>query len=174
MKKVSQNSTIIFAAFTIIGLSLISCAATDKEKGSLVEANKKIYTNVWDEVLNKRNLNMINDSNFTKDAVLHVSPKDIVGVENIKIYYGEFLKGFTNIKFTIQDIVGEDEKLVKQWNFAGTHTGEFFGIAATGKQVSLDGSTVIRMSNGKIAEERDYYDNMEFMTQLGLVPPAGQ
>ncbi len=117
---------------------------------------------------------MINDSNFTKDAVLHVSPKDIVGVENIKIYYGEFLKGFTNIKLTIQDIVGEDEKLVKQWNFSGTHTGEFFGVPATGKQVSLDGSTVIRMANGKIAEERDYFDNMEFMTQLGLVPLPGQ
>jgi hypothetical protein len=114
MKKVSQNSTILFAAFTIISLSLISCAASDKEKASSVEANKKMYTNVWNEVLNKRNIGMINDSNFTKDAILHVSPKDVVGVENIKAYYSEFLTGFTNIKFTMTDIIGEGEKLVKQ------------------------------------------------------------
>jgi predicted ester cyclase len=30
------------------------------------------------------------------------------------------------------------------------------------------------MSNGKIAEERDFFDNMDFMTQLGLMPPAGK
>ncbi len=33
-------------------------------------------------------------------------------------------------------------------------------------------STVIRMTNGKIAKERDYFDNMEFMTQPGVMPPA--
>ncbi len=71
-------------------------------------------------------------------------------------------------------VIDAGEKLEKQKNFAGTHTGEFFGVPATCKQVSLDGSTVIRIANGKIAEERDYFDNMEFMTQLGLIPPAGQ
>ena len=29
------------------------------------------------------------------------------------------------------------------------------------------------MANGKIAEERDFFDNMDFMTQLGLMPAAG-
>ena len=42
--------------------------------------------------------------------------------------------------------------LVKHWNFAGTHSGVFFGIPATGKKVSLDGVTLVRMSKGKIAE----------------------
>ena len=45
-------------------------------------------------------------------------------------------------------------------------------IPPTGKKVSLDGVTLVRMSNGKIAEERDFFDNLDFMTQLGLMPAA--
>ena len=61
-------------------------------------------------------------------------------------------------------------KLVKHWNFKGTHTGRFFGIPATNKKVDIDGVTLVRMENGKIAEERDFLDNLEFMQQLGLIP----
>jgi uncharacterized protein len=172
MNKISFTCLMLFSLSIAAFVSLSGCSAAAKE--SPVEENKKLYTHVWDEVMNKGNLNMINDSNFTQDAVIHASPEKLKGVESIKAYYNEFLVGFSNIKFTMTDVIGEGEKLVKTWNFQGTHTGVFFGIPATGKQVSLDGSTVVRMENGKIAEERDYFDNMEFMTQLGLLPPAGQ
>lgn len=61
-------------------------------------------------------------------------------------------------------------KLVKHWNFQGTRTGLFFGIPATLKKVDIDGVTLVRMAGGKIAEERDFPDNSEFMQQLGLIP----
>ena len=113
---------------------------------------------------------MFNDSNFTKDVVMHASPNDIIGIANARAYYANFLTGFSNIKFTIKDVFGQGDKLVKYWNFQGTHTGDFFGIKATGKNVNIDGTTLVRMSNGKIAEERDFYDNLQFMQQLGLIP----
>jgi predicted ester cyclase len=40
---------------------------------------------------------------------------------------------------TIQDIVGENEKIVVAWTISGTHDGEFMGIPATHKKVSADG-----------------------------------
>ena len=60
--------------------------------------------------------------------------------------------------------------LVEHWNFKGTHTGDFFGIPATGKNVDIDGVTLVRMKGGKIAEERDSFDNLEFSQQIGLIP----
>ena len=65
------------------------------------------------------------------------------------------------------DLFGEGNKLVKHWNFKGTHTGMFFGIPATGKNVNIDGVTLVRMENGKIAEERDFVDNYDLLGQLG-------
>src|SRR6478736_1797757 len=140
-------------ALTAIILSTVfaSCSSnkqTETTKTDSVEANIKMYTNVWDEIVNHGKLDMFNDSNFTTDVLMHMHP-DIVGIDSARAYYANYLTGFSNIKFTIVDVFGQGDKLVKHWNFKGTHTGLFFGIPATGKTVSLDGTTLVRMSNGK-------------------------
>ena len=171
-----QKSNLCFLTLAMITLCLVfsSCSNTETRpvKSDPVEANIKMYTHVWDEIMNKGKLEMFNDSNFTKDVVMHVSPADIVGIDSARAYYTNFLTGFSNIQFTIKDIFGQGDKLVKHWNFKGTHTGVFFGIPATGKQLNIDGTTLVRMSGGKIAEERDFMDNLDMMTQLGLMPAA--
>lgn len=176
MKQQLNFRLALITAFFIATLLFTACSSPEKpiEKTDPVEANIKAYTRTWDEIMNNGKLDLFNDSNFTKDVVMHASPTDIVGIDSSRAYYANYLSGFSNISFTIKDIFGQGEKLVKHWNFKGTHTGNFFGIPATGKAVSLDGVTLVRMSNGKIAEERDFFDNMDFMTQLGLIPPAGQ
>jgi hypothetical protein len=68
---------IFFAALLFSGCS--SHEKESPEKTDHVEANKKMYTHVWDEILNKGKLEMFNDSNWVKSAVVHASPKDILG-----------------------------------------------------------------------------------------------
>ena len=161
----------------IIGTALLFSACSspekpcvEKEQADHVASNIKAYSHTWDEIMNKGKLDMFNDSNFTKDVVMHASPKDVVGIDSARAYYANFLTGFSKIQFTIKDVFGQDNKIVKYWNFKGIHTAVFFGIPATGKTVSLDGTTLVRMQDGKIAEERDFFDNLDFMQQLGLIP----
>ena len=171
-----QISKLITMSSVMLSLLFNACSSNQKSgpvTTDPVAANIKMYTNVWDEIINKGKLEMFNDSNFTKDVVLHTIPSDVVGIDSARAYYANYLTGFSNITFTIKDVFGQGDKLVKYWNFKGTHTGVFFGIPPTGKTVSLDGTTLVRMANGKIAEERDFFDNMDFMTQLGLMPAAG-
>lgn len=174
MKQKSAFSNSLITAIVLLAVLFTACTSSTEESSPViadpVEGNIKAYSHVWDEILNKRNPDMFNDSNFTSDVVMHASPADVVGIDSVRAYYANFLTGFSNIQFTIKDVFGQGEKLVKYWNFKGTHTGVFFGIPATGKTVSLDGTTLVRMSNGKIAEERDFFDNLDFMTQLGLMP----
>lgn len=148
-----------------------SCASNQKSettKTDSVEANIKMYTHTWDEIINHSKLDMFNDSNFTTDVVMHVHP-DIVGIDSARAYYANYVNGFSNIKFTIIDVFGQGNKLVKHWRFQGKHTGTAFGIPATGKNVDVEGATLVKMRNGKIAEEQDFFDNYEFMKQLGLI-----
>lgn len=155
----------------IIALTLIVIAScSGPEKDTTVEDNIRKYTQVWDEIMNKGKTEMFNDSNFTTNVIMHVSPKDQVGIDSAKAYYSNFLTGFSNIQFIINDVFGQGNKLVKHWTFKGTHTGLFFGIPATGKAVNIEGTTLVRMENGKIAEEKDFFDNLEFSQQLGLIP----
>ena len=170
-----RNTLISVIAFST--LLLTACASKEKaeaDKADPVAANIKMYTHVWEEIMNKGKIELLNDSNFTKDVRFHMKPADVVGIDSAKAYYGQFLTGFSNIVFTMKDVFGQGDKLVKHWNFKGTHTGLFFGIPATGKAVDIDGATIVKMSNGKIAEEQDFFDNMDFMMQLGLVPAPGK
>lgn len=168
-------SITLIAVLSITTLLFTACSSSEKEKvADPVAANIKMYSHVWDEVMNKGKLELINDSNFAIDVRFKMKPADVVGIDSARAFYANFITGFSNIKFTIVDVFGQGEKLVKQWNFKGKHTGDFFGIPATGKDVNLDGSTIVLMKNGKIAEEQDFYDNMDFMTQLGLMPAPGQ
>lgn len=155
-----MKKTILFLA--VIVVFTVSC-------NKAVESNIKMYTTTWDEVINEGKLDLINSTNFDENITLIISPENIVGIENVKSYYSNYLTGFSNIDFSIVDIFGQGDKLVKHWQFKGTHTGEFFGIPATQKSVTVQGTTLIKMKNGKIFQEQDFMDNMSFMQQLGIV-----
>jgi len=156
-------STYLLAAVFIL---ITSCNSTNKQ----VEKNIKMYSNTWDKIINQGNLELFNNQNFDKDITLIMSPENVVGIENVKDFYANYLTGFSNIKFTIVDIFGQGNKIVKHWNFKGKQTGNFFGIPPTGKSVNVDGVTLVKMKNGKIAQEQDFMDNLLFMQQLGIDP----
>ena len=172
MKNQSISLNYLFVGIAVLALMFTACSNPERERAEHVQANIKTYSYVWDEIMNKGKLDMFNDSYFTQDVAMHASPTDVIGIDSARAYYANFLTGFSDIQFTIKDVFGQGDKLVKYWNFKGTHTGNFFGIKATGKSVNIDGTTLVRMSDGKIAEERDFFDNLDFMTQLGLIPSS--
>lgn len=171
--KFSVKSAIILVVF----VTLISCKKEPSLESIQIEAsnkqlieNLKMYETTWDEIINKGNIDLINETNFDKNITLVTVPENIVGIDGFKNYYNNYITGFSNVTFTIVDVFGQGDKIVKHWNFKGTHTGEFFGIPASGNTVDIDGVTLVKMIEGKIAQEQDFMDNLEFYQQLGLMP----
>jgi len=150
---------------TILTAILLFASCTDNK----VEKDIEMYTNTWDEIINNGNLDYFNEDNFDKNITLIMAPENIVGIESARDYYNNYLTGFSDIEFTMKKVFGQGDNLVKHWNFKGKHTGNFFGIPATGRAVDLDGTTIVKMKNGKIAQEQNFFDNMTFMQQLGIV-----
>lgn len=147
---------------------LLFCALSCQD--SQVKKDIELYSSVWDEIINEGNLDLINDTNFDSNITLVSSPENIVGIENFKAYYSNFITGFSEREFTVENIFGQGDQLVKHWHFKGIHSGEFFGIPPTGKTLDISGVTIAKMKNGKIANEHDFMDNLEFMGQLGIDP----
>jgi steroid delta-isomerase-like uncharacterized protein len=57
-----------------------------------------------------------------------------------------------------------------EWTFAGTNTGAWGpDTLATGKSFSFNGETFMRVENGKIVYQGDYYDSLGFQKQLGWI-----
>jgi uncharacterized protein len=153
---------------SMILIALVLSNITFAQK-STVGNDIKMYEQVWDNIVNKDQIDLINDKNFDSNITLISQPENIVGIEAFKSFYQNYISGFSEKKFTIVEILSQGNKIVKQWNFKGKHTGTFFGIPPTGKSVDLSGVTIAVMKNGKIAQEQDFMDSMVFLQQLGLV-----
>ncbi len=96
------------------------------------------------------------------------------GPQEIARYVAEIHTGFPDFKLEIKQRVAEADRLVTQWTCTGTHKGEFQGISATGKRIEITGLALVRIENGKVAEERVYFDRLTMLEQLGAVPGAMQ
>ncbi len=160
-----MKKSIVFIALT--GLLFVACKNESAEREKVAKTNIDSYSKTWELVINEGKVDVL-DTAYAPEIVLHTVP-EIKGIAKSKAYYAYFVTGFSNRKFIVKDIFASGDKLTKYWEFKGTHTGDFMGIPATGKTIDVEGCTIARMANGKIVEERDFMDNMDFMKQLGLL-----
>jgi steroid delta-isomerase-like uncharacterized protein len=83
-------------------------------------------------------------------------------------------KAFPNGKMTVRNEIVSAPWIVQEVTMEGTHTGPLEGpmgtIQPTHKKVVGKGVQILRIENGKIAEVRIYFDLLDQMTQLGLIP----
>jgi steroid delta-isomerase-like uncharacterized protein len=79
-----------------------------------------------------------------------------------------------DLHLTILDLLAEGDQVAIHWRIDGTHKGDFLGVAATGKPVTFQGIALLRITDGKIADDIAYWDNQSILQQLGAVPPIGQ
>ena len=148
-----------------------SAPTPDKNTEALLDAQAKLERDLamqedtWSRFL-KGDTEVVNEDRFQKDVVVVTAEGDLVGIEACKNYYMNYLTGFSDIEFTILEAIGQGDKLVKHWNFKGKHTGDFFGIPASGNMLNLSGTTLVTMKDGKIAKEQDFFDVMSMVTQL--------
>ena len=134
-----------------------------------IQKDIKMYKAVWNQVFLDRDINLIDSESFDDQATVVTATGNITGLDSFRDYYNNFLTGFSDAEFTFIDIFGQGDNIVKHWNLKGTHDGEMFGIPATGKKVDLSGTTIVKMKDGKILQEQDFFDNHSFLSQLGLL-----
>jgi len=111
------------------------------------------------------------DTLFTEDYRLHLSGVPVpLDKPSAKQVVSMFSKAFPDLKHTIDEIISDGQTVVARWTVRGTHKGEFQGIPATGKSVTLSGTTFHHLRGAQIAETWLTMDTMELLQQLGAVP----
>jgi len=119
----------------------------------------------WIEAYNKRNLDF--DEFIAPDYVDHTNQVDRKGLKQL---FDMGLKAYPDWHETIEDIIAEGDKVwIRVKVTTGTHTGEFMGLAPTGKKLTAEMVDIIRVANGKLVEYRDVTDRLDFLRQLGVI-----
>ena len=136
------------------------------------EANKALVRRMIEEGWNKHNLALLDE--LYADCVYYNPATGEVKGEALKQFLASMLAAFPDIRFTIEDLVAEGDKVVTRWSCTGTHRGEFMGLAPTGKQLTPSALDIFRIVEGKVVEERVEFDTLRFFQQLGAIPPLGK
>ncbi len=96
------------------------------------------------------------------------------GLEAAMEFSMAWLRAFPDVRLTARNELEAGDWVVQEFTFEGTHEDTLVGpageIPATHRRVVGRGVQIVRVSGGKIAEERLYFDQVELLSQLGLMP----
>lgn len=138
------------------------------------QENKSIRRRFGEEVWNLGNLAMV-EQLTTPGVVFHmglVPGGKLTGPAQFASFVAMQRAAFSELVFTIEDLLGEDDKVATRWTIAGTHTSEFMGVPASNLRVSLAATDITRFENGKIAESWITSDVLGLLRQLGASPSS--
>jgi steroid delta-isomerase-like uncharacterized protein len=129
---------------------------------------KQLIQRFYDEAINGKKLELI-DEMVAADLVEHEElPIAASGREGVKQFFSLLQTAFPDFRMNVEDIIVEGDKGVVRATLTGTHRGEFMGIPATGKGVSVTVIDIVRLSEGRVAEHWGVTDSAAMMEQLGV------
>jgi len=151
----------------VASLLATGCETTKETK---MERNKDLVRRDNEEVWNKGNLEIM-DELYAADFVRHFLPNGSVtkGLEELRDHIRNHRKAFPDWAEEIKQIVAEGDLVVTHFSSTGTNEGSFMGNPPTGKKIQIDEMSIVRIADGKIAEQWLLPDLLSLNQQLGLV-----
>jgi ketosteroid isomerase-like protein len=115
---------------------------------------------------------------YAEDAVAETPDQGTIkGRDAVAAYLGEFMTAFPDASY---EPIAQHESgatAIDEGYFVGTNTGPMSGpdgetMEPTGKSVRARSCDVATVENGVVTSHRFYFDNMDFLQQLGLIPAS--
>jgi steroid delta-isomerase-like uncharacterized protein len=133
--------------------------------------NKTLSRRLYEDVLNRGDLAAA-DEIIAPDAVDHeAGPDGAPALETMKGFVTALRTGFPDLRVAVEDVIAEGDLVACRFTMTGTNTGEFMGMPATGRAVSVPGVDILRFKDGKVVEHWGLSDELSLLQQLGLLPP---
>jgi predicted ester cyclase len=81
------------------------------------------------------------------------------------------LSAFPALTLTIEDQIAEEDRVVTRTTLQGVHQGEFQGLPATGKSVTMRAINIDRIAHGQVVEHWVATSSPSLLQQLMASPP---
>jgi steroid delta-isomerase-like uncharacterized protein len=135
------------------------------------EENKAIVRRVNDEVWSEGHLDVI-DELIADEFIATVvgAPEQIRGQQGFREFVVMYRTAFPDLRITVDEQFAEGETVITRWTATGTNEGELMGMPATGKQATVAGININRISGGKLVAGWGLFDQLGLLQQIGAVP----
>ncbi len=129
--------------------------------------NKALVGRYWEEVWNQGKLELIPEL-LRPDYILREpsAAKDVVGHEAVREFIQTYQRAFPDLHFAIADMLAEADKVATRWLVTGTQQGPLKGLEPRGQAIAISGMSIIRIADGKLAEDWANWDTFAMLMQL--------
>ena len=147
-------------------LMLCQCAAPKKLK--IAEENKETVRIWYEEGWNNNRNNELIERCFSEQWSdgNPLLPDEELGREGMRLLVQKYREALTDSKFTITHLFGDEHFVAIRYEVVSTHSGDFFGIPATGKRFTSTGIVLYEMEDGKIKSSYQELDVRTIINQL--------
>ncbi|MGH7764156.1 MAG: ester cyclase [Candidatus Dormibacteraceae bacterium] len=136
----------------------------------LIEHNLALVRNMEQDLFNRRDVTAVDryvSPAYTLRTAEEGAPS---GREAIKAYIAAYLEGFPDLHISIDQLLAVGDKVVGVFTFTGTHRGHLFGVAPSGRTISVRQIAIYRLENGQVVDEWEISDQLGLMHQIGAEP----
>ncbi len=130
---------------------------------------KQLFRDVVEQIWHRGNLAFIREA-FLPRFVGNVNRGPVQDLREYRRQVAAARAAFPDIRFAVQQQVGEGDLVVSRYLVRGTHRGDFLGIPPTGRPIAVEGMTMQRLTHGRIAESWTSRDVMGLMQAIGVLP----
>ncbi len=102
--------------------------------------------------------------------IAHIGGNPAMDLQAFQQYQKAYFASFSDTSMTIEDIIAEGDRVAFRGVVRATHSAEFRGIPASGKQVVVPVIGMAQITEGKIAEWWNSPDRLSWMQQIGAIP----
>ena len=131
-----------------------------------LERNKQTIRRLYEECINGRRLELL-PALVGDDFVGANGEKGASGFAGT---IGDLRTGFPDIRFDLEDVIAEGDRVTVRWTWQGTHEGPFRGLAPSLKPVTTAGIAIYQIRDDKIVRSWLQTDRLGVLQQIGLIP----
>jgi steroid delta-isomerase-like uncharacterized protein len=133
-----------------------------------VQGNKETVRGMIN-ILNARDLSRL-DEVCDENMVYRIGSEDgYQGLATYKELSQKMYEAFPDVELSIEQIMAEGDRVHMIYVITGTHEGEYLSIPPSHRKMVHPASSILALKNGKVVEQRDFYDMLHFLKQLGAV-----
>ena len=140
------------------------------------EGNKAVVQRAYLEGMNRRDMSVIREC-FSPDYINYfpAGQGQLQGIDDFVASLSEFLGAFSDLVFTVEQVLAEGDRVALRWSATGVHTGDYRGlppthvIAATGRPISFSATDIYQVVDGRIVAEWNTFDGYHVLHQMGVL-----
>ena len=160
---------VVAAVFAGGGCKAIFGGAPVEESDSVAEAQAELVRTMFEDVWSTGDVTPLLGASADSVLFHYRGTSSYTSVSGLEGLIQHWKSAFPDFRMELHDIVAGGDLVAARVTYSGTHEGEWFGIPATGKQVSVDEMMFFRFEDGRLVEMWEVDDQLTMRTQMGLL-----